>query len=412
MKIAFIVGTFPTLSETFILSQITGLLDLGHEVDIFAGYNPNQEKVQPNVEKYQLTEHVYYFNMPAKKAKRVLKGLGLLVTNFHKAPARLLRTLNIFKYGKDALSLRILYAVIPFLGKEQKYDIIHCHFGPNGNLGVLLREIGILKGKIITTFYGYDINVIKQPELYAYLFQEGNLFIVNTNFSKRKVIELGGPSGKILVLPLGLYLDRFPFKRISIKSGDEVKILTVARLVEKKGLEYSIRAVAEVVRRHPDWSLKYRIAGGGVLEDKLKFLISELGVINKVELLGESDQDEINKLYQESHIFILSSVTAENGDREGQALVLQEAQAVGLPVLSTLHNGIPEGVLDGQSGFLVPERDVDALAERLEYLIEHPKIWPVMGKTGRRFIEERYDIKKLSQQLVEIYQNLIGGKYE
>ena len=85
---------------------------------------------------------------------------------------------------------------------------------------------------------------------------------------------------------------------------------------------------------------------------------------------------------------------------------------MGLPIVSTLHNGIPEGVLDGKSGFLVPERDVDALTEKLEYLIEHPEIWPDMGQYGRKFVEERYDINKLNQRLVEIYQNLIEGKYE
>ena len=108
----------------------------------------------------------------------------------------------------------------------------------------------------------------------------------------------------------------------------------------------------------------------------------------------------------ESHIFILSSITAKDGDQEGQGLVLQEAQAMGLPILSTYHNGIPEGVVDKKSGFLVPERDVDALADRLNYLIEHPNTWQDMGKTGREFVEKKYDIKKLNQKLVEIYQRL------
>ena len=134
--------------------------------------------------------------------------------------------------------------------------------------------------------------------------------------------------------------------------------------------------------------------------------------MNYVKFLGAVEQNEVLNLYQKAHIFILPSVTASNGDREGQALVLQEAQATGLPVVSTLHNGIPEGVLDGKSGFLVPERDVNALAERLNYLIEHPELWPKMGFAGRKFVEEKYDIKKLTQQLVEIYQNLIKGKCE
>ncbi|OEU66736.1 MAG: hypothetical protein BBJ57_09470 [Desulfobacterales bacterium PC51MH44] len=111
-------------------------------------------------------------------------------------------------------------------------------------------------------------------------------------------------------------------------------------------------------------------------------------------------------MYEKAHIFIFSSLTARNGDQEGQGLVLSEAQAMGLPVISTLVGGIPEGVLEGKSGFLVPERDVEALAERLQYLIEHLEVWPEMGRYGRNFMAKHYDIKKLNQRLVNIYQNL------
>jgi len=89
-----------------------------------------------------------------------------------------------------------------------------------------------------------------------------------------------------------------------------------------------------------------------------------------------------------------------------------EAQAAGLPVTSTFHSGIPEVVVEGKSGFLVPEKDVNALEERLEYLIEHPEKWADMGRYGRKYVEEKYDISKLNQKLVEIYKNLIEGKYE
>ena len=106
----------------------------------------------------------------------------------------------------------------------------------------------------------------------------------------------------------------------------------------------------------------------------------------------------------------MSSVTASDGDKEGQGLVLQEAQGMGLPVLSTLHNGIPDGVLDGKSGFLVPERDVDGLAQKLDYLLENPQVWSEMGLAGRKFVEQHYDINKLNDKLVQIYQDLLNAK--
>ncbi|NEP43525.1 MAG: colanic acid biosynthesis glycosyltransferase WcaL, partial [Okeania sp. SIO2H7] len=164
--------------------------------------------------------------------------------------------------------------------------------------------------------------------------------------------------------------------------------------------------VAKVVKTYPN--IIYKIVGEGHLREPLEKLIAELGVAEKVHLLGWMTQDEVRQLYADSQIFILSSVTAANGDKEGQGLVLQEAQAMGLPVLSTFHNGIPDGVLDGESGFLVPEKDADALAEKLTYLIENSQIVPKMGRAGRKFVEERYDINKLNDRLVEIYENLLA----
>ncbi len=140
-------------------------------------------------------------------------------------------------------------------------------------------------------------------------------------------------------------------------------------------------------------------------------MVENLHIKGYVKFLGAVEQNEVPRLYQKAHIFILPSITADNGDQEGIPVVLMEAQATGLPIISTYHTGIPEVVVDGKSGFLVPEKNVDALAEKLEYLIEHPEIWPNMGQYGRKFVEEHYDINKLNQKLVEIHQNLIDSKY-
>jgi len=411
MRIAFIVNVFPTLSETFILNQITGLIDLGHEVDIYSRMTPSKGKVHSDIERYKLYAHTYYLDeVPGNKIKRILKAIKLFAIHFHKSPLTILKSLNIFKYGRDALSLYLFYHAVAFLRK--RYDIIHCHFGPNGNFGVLMREIGIIGGRILTSFHGYDVNVtnvINQDDYYTQLFKDGDLFTTNTEFTKKRVLGLGGDLKKIRILPVGLYLDKFHYRERMIRTGESIRILTVARLVEKKGLEYSIRSVAKVINKHPHFEIKYKIAGEGFLRDELKTLISELGMEDKIKLLGWCDEDEVRKLFAESHIFILSSVTAENGDREGQGLVLQEAQAVGMPVISTLHNGIPEGVQDGKSSFLVPERDVDALAENLEYLILHPERWPAMGRAGRKYVEEHYDIRNLSKKLVQYYEELLAS---
>ena len=204
---------------------------------------------------------------------------------------------------------------------------------------------------------------------------------------------------------MGIDLKKFKFSERMKQPGEPIKILTIGRLIEKKGHVYAIRAIAKVVKKYRN--IEYLIAGDGPLRNKLEGLVQELGIEKHVKFSGAIEQNEVLKLYQQAHIFVLPSITTSNGDQEGIPVVLMEAQATGLPVISTYHTGIPEVIVEGKSGFLVPEKDVDALAERLEYPIEHPELWPDMGRYGRKFVEEKYDIKKLNQQLVEIYSNIL-----
>jgi colanic acid/amylovoran biosynthesis glycosyltransferase len=413
MKIAFVLECFPALSETFILNQITGLIDCVHEVDIFANDKRNDPKVHSDVVKYDLLSRTYYWHMPVNKLWRVIKAIGLIITNLHKNPIVILRSMNFFRYGKNALSLALLYVTLPFLSKGS-YDIIHCHFGPNGSLGVLLREIGAIKGKVITTFYGYDMSTYMRKQgnnVYNFLFEKGDLFLPISKRFKEKLVKLGCNEQRIVVHRIGIDTDKFEFSsRPSRKvkgTIHTVQLLTVSRLVEKKGIEYGIRAVAKVLKKHPN--IEYGIAGDGLLKNKLENLIKELKIEEKVKLFGWQSQDEIIELVQKADILLAPSVTSKEGDQEGTPVTIMEALAVGLPVLSTQHSGIPELVQDGKTGFLVPERDVDALAEKLEYIIEHPETWPIIGHAGRRFIEEHYNIDKLNDQLIVIYHKLLDN---
>jgi colanic acid/amylovoran biosynthesis glycosyltransferase len=408
MKIAFIVSRFPALSETFILNQITGLLDMGHDVEIFAEHKSEDRKMHPDIEKYRLEERTYYSNIPPNRFIRFLKAIYLVVVNFHRSPLKILKSLNIFNYGRSALSLRLFYRMTTFLNTN--FDMIHCHFGPNGIIGVYLKKIGV-KGKIVTTFHGYDMSAVISSEdgdVYKKLFLYGDLFLPISDYWGKKLKELSCDEKKIIVHRMGINIEKFKYSERKIQLGETVKILTIGRLVEKKGHGYAIKAIAKVVAKHEN--IIFNIAGDGDLRNKLESLVSELEIKKYVKFLGKVEQNEVLELYRQSHFFILSSVTANNGDQEGIPVVLMEAQAIGLPVISTYHSGIPEVVIDGKSGFLVHEKDVDALAEKIEYLIEHPELWSEIGREGRKFVEERYDIKKLNQKLVEIYQALVGKR--
>lgn len=413
MRIAFIVNKFPALSETFILNQVTGLIDRGHTVDVFADSPRSEEKVHEDIARYNLRERTFYYNRyrntPANKRERLVGATQAAARHIRQRPGAVMQSLNVIRYGKEAASLRMLYHITPFL-ERGSYDIVHCHFGTSGILGAFLQSIGALDGNIITTFYGHDISSYVQTHgktVYTDVFRRSKMCIHISAYLKQKLIDIGCPAEKTELHRIGVDVERFAFKPRQLQADGPVRLMTTARLVEKKGLEYSIRAVAEVAKRHPN--IKYRIVGDGRLRDSLQQLIDELGASDIIELVGWKSQDEVRALYDDSHIFVLASVTAANGDEEGQGLVLQEAQAIGLPVVCTRHNGFPEGIVDGKSGFLVPERDVEAMAEKIAWLVEHPERWAEMGQAGRQHVEEHFDNNRLNDQLVVLYEQVLKG---
>lgn len=406
MKIAFIVSSFPCLSETFILDQITGLLDLGCDVEIFASTAPQNSKTHPDVEKYRLLDRTCYFPpAPESKILRIITALQLIVLNLPKIP-KLLRYLKAYICGKRFLSLGWLHLFI--LLCDRSFEIINCHYGYIGRVGVAFKEAG-LTGRICTVFHGADMSkylLERGSDVYQNLIDKGDLFLPISDYWKNKLIEMGCAEDKIIVHHMGIDLNKFEYAERRVEPGQPVKILTIGRLTEKKGHEYAIKAIAKLLPNHPN--IEYLIAGDGPLRDKLTSLVMELGLSEKVRFLGALEQNEIIKRYKQAHIFLLPSVTASDGDQEGIPVVLMEASAVGLPIVSSDHTGIPELLREGQSGFIVPEKDVEALAEKMGYLVENPQIWPDMGRCGREFVEKHYDIKILNKKLVQIYQAILS----
>jgi len=413
MKIAFLLFHWPVLSETFIMNQITGLLDRGHEVDTYAISPGREPVVHEDIEGYRLLERTFYYGnfsqrLPANKFVRLVKAGGLLI-KYAKKPLPLLRSLNIFKFGRMASSLGIFYTIAPFMGAD-KYEIVHCHFGPNGNLAALLKDVGAIRGKIVTSFHGEAGYTGKKRYAKGFnlLFEKGDLMLPMSEDEKRHLIRLGCDPRKIVVHRMGIDLNKFAFLPRQPRRDGTVRLLTVARLVEKKGVAYAIRAVARMLGKYP--GIRYQIAGDGPLKGALTALIESSRAQDNIQILGWKRQEEIVELMKEADILLAPSVTSTDGDREGIPVVLMEALAQGLPVLSTWHSGIPELVQDGQSGFLVPERDVEALADRLEYLIEHPELWTRMGRAGRDYVEKHYNINTLNDRLVQLYQQLLAGE--
>jgi colanic acid/amylovoran biosynthesis glycosyltransferase len=429
MRIAVFVGSFPAVSETFILRQITGLLDLGHDVDIYADWLATPDApLHPEVEKYGLQRRTTYIKAPPESIpyelsawpmsgvtwlpgapesthnfSRLTQALPAFGRCLLRAPRLTAQAVSPSHYGYQAASLSTLYRLAQLSSVKKQYDILHAHFGPIGNSYRFAKSLW--RAPLVISFHGYDFSsIIKKSgaDVYRPLFSTADAVTVNSEFMRGKLVECGCSTEKIRKLPYAVDLGQFSKLNEREKQLGPVRILTIGRLVEKKGIEYSIRAFAEARKSHPE--IHYDIIGDGPLRAMLQQLVSDLNVADGVTLHGAKDGPYVRELMARADLFVLASVTAADGDQEGTPVSILEAQAAGLPVISTRHSGIPEILQDGIAGFLVPERDVKAITEQLSWFIQHPEARKRMGESGQKFIAEHFDQNQCLGQLVSLYK--------
>jgi colanic acid/amylovoran biosynthesis glycosyltransferase len=405
MKIAFIIDEFPTITNTFILNQIAGVIDGGHQVTIFANFNSDTDIVHPIAKKYNLFEKCIFFSPRSSNLlKRLMEYMKLIVHYLIRHPVFLLRTMIFFSKHKFKGPLYVLRNGRALIDSKH-FDVIHCHFGPNGEMAAKLKKVGIISAPIITTFHGYDANVLPKivgKSFYKCLSEYGDIFTCGSEFMINRVRRIGIDPKKIIKLPVGVDLKQFSLLHPMEIPKNKTCILTIARLVEVKGLHYSIEAFAKAQKKIPE--LEYSIVGEGPLRVELEELACALGVSDSVQFLGDRDQSQLKELYASSDVFILSSVICQDGAEEGQGLVLIEAQAMGIPVVSTNTGGIPETLRDNETGFLVPERNTDALAAKLVLLAGNRDLRIKMGCAGRKFVKNYFNIENLNSELIGIYK--------
>ncbi len=365
MRVAFVLRRFPAVSETFVATQMLGLLGQGHEVAVFAQFRASADEPAHEQIARDLFERTVYV------------GNALPVDSLRPVPS------------------------IPLGGG--RYDIVHAHFGPHARRFLFARTQS--GAPFVVTFHGFDFSsepAERGDSMYARLFEVADAVTFNCEHARLRLETLGCPPDKLCALRMAVDVETLPFRQRHQKQGEPLRILTVGRLVEKKGYEIALRALAVVRQSFPD--LRYDIVGGGPLAGRLASLVENLGLGDIVRLHGMRDSTYVRRLLAESHLFLLASTTAANGDQEGTPVALMEAQACGLPVVSTLHSGIPEVVLDGQTGLLVPEADADALADAIIRIALEPRSWPRLGAAGHAHVKATFDVTTCTEQLLGVYR--------
>ena len=356
LNILVVVGNFPVVSEVCIFNQIIGLIDRGHNVELFASGRSIDTVVHHAVVKYDLLNNITY------------------------------KTIT-----KSAL---------------KKFDIILCQFGTLGKQFAQFKEKYDLKAKLVTCFRGYDTsNVLRRKKnVYAHLFEIGDLFLPVCECFKQKLISVGAPTEKTIVQHSAIDCSLFQFKDRTIPRQGTIQIMTASRLVPKKGHVYMLRALVHIVKQYR--SVQYTIIGSGKLKVRLQQLVQQLGLGSHVRFLDAVPHQDLVKILDTADLFVLPSVVDAQGDAEGIPNALKEAMVMGIPVISTYHSGIPELIRHNHSGLLVPEKDAQALGQAVMYAIENPKLCKRMAKNARDTVLQEYELESQNDRLEQLLLKL------
>ena len=365
MKLTFFTMRFPVASETFVLNQVTHFIDAGYDVEIISVFPADLVNRHAAFDEYGLAAKTHYL-LPEEKVSlvdKLIQRLKLVLPKITKSS--LLRSLNVRRYGAQSSKL-LLPSIVANASQIFTADVFLVHFGYAGALANKLRELGVLKGKQATVFHGADISrrhiLEEHKHDYINLFEQSELMLPISHLWENKLIEMGCPPEKIHVTRMGIEPEKFNFQP---RQGfhKPLRIVSVARLTEKKGLDVAVKASAILKQRGGQF--QYTIIGNGDQDEMMRGFIAEEGMEDCVTMPGFKPQNEIRKALSEADIFLLPSKTAADGDMEGIPVALMEAMAVGLPVVSTFHSGIPELIENNVSGWLVEEDDPEALADTL-----------------------------------------------
>jgi len=398
MHVAVVVAEFPKVSETFILDHVAGLRRRGHRVTVVADRPKDPGPMHPAWSEFGMDQLTAY-RPPRSERTEAISTVAREVARSPYRARRLLQPSSSSGSDRTALIREIVVD-----SRLSDVDVFHCHYGPIGLRQVDALEVLERSTPVVTTFHGFDVTkYIDQfgPVIYDRLFRGGSLFLPVSELFRNRLLELGAPADRTIVHHMGVDVNRFP-NTIEREHVGPMRAVMIGRLVEKKGMEWAIRAVGQA--RDSGSHIDLTIVGGGPLRAQLETLAQDVGV--PVDFTGSLSGSEVSEFLLRSDVLIAPSVTAQDGDMEGIPVVVMEAMSASLPVVATVHSGIPELVSDGATGLLSPERDSASLASHLQAL-QDPALRAQLGASGRKRVEASFNRDVLDDELAQLYASVI-----
>ena len=410
----YLVRSWPRLSQTFVVNEVLEQERLGTRVELYSLGRSGEDLVQPQVLAVEAPVH-YLDDRRPRALPAALRDHALVARS---APLAYVRTLALavlrphLARGYATLStLGCLSAAVRLAAAVHRSRIagapiehLHAHFAHDPALVALLtsRLSGV---PYSITAHARDLYQIPVSSLRARV--DGAVALVtccaaNVDYLRRVLPAPLQP--RVRLIHHGVELDRFvPAPRAD--GPAPVEILSVGRLVEKKGFPDLLRACAELKKASTaiPAPFRLRVIGDGPMQADLADLRDRLGLHDEVQLVGQRDGEEVLHAYQRADIFALTPCVTADGDRDGVPNVIVEAMACGLPVLTTDAGGVTEVVRHGVNGLVASPHDVGTLARHLADLVTDATLRRELGEAGRRMVEERFDVRSAARELSVVF---------
>jgi colanic acid/amylovoran biosynthesis glycosyltransferase len=402
VKIVYILENFPSPTEYFILNEILFLQRKGFKITILV--LRKQKKYSKLPELKELSSSIIY--LPA-----IFFYLPVIAFFLHPFSFVKLVVSNI---SELSLSPRGLLKIIRYLGisiffskklRDNPPDHVHAHFAFIG-VDIAYYLCGLLDVNYSFTAHAKDIytnkkNIIKHAR--------SSLFVVTcTNYNQEYINNLTQHvyRSKIYRCYHGITIQKWPFKPLGQKRNDKIRILTIARLIEKKGLIYLLKAIKRLVHQRID--VHCTIIGEGKLRKHLLSCIQELNIVNYVDLYPFVVQEKIRDFFSRSALFVLPSTVSTNGDRDGLPNVILEAMLSGVPVITTPVSALPEIVEHLKTGILVDDKDDLEIANAIITLMGNKRLYNEIARTARNRILEKFDIEDCCNLFIDVFQKYLS----
>ncbi len=411
LKILFLVPSFPSVSETFIVNQIIDLIDRGHEVTIFST-GKNDVSLHPKIIEYELLEKTLFAVAPSKAIDRILLFFKILIKSNGQNRTKLLNSLSLIKHKMDAITLSSFYKVAWFAQTDDDYDIVHAHFGFMNDYFYEAQECGFFKkAKLVVTFHGYDMafsEIQKNKVRYTRLFDNKTCLTTNNEYAKSQISNIKKGYENIKLIPVGLNTNYYK-PRHPKENNKKIRILYCGRLIPFKGAILLVEIANLLVNNRGFNNIEFIILGDGDLEYRTKILnlISKYNLTLFFNFLGSKTQDQVIEEMERSDIFISPGITDQLNRAETQGLVIQEAQSMELPVIVSTAGGMKHGLINNHTGFVVEENNIEEFCDIISLLINDYDLRIKMGKAGREYVKNHFDSKILGKQLEELYFSIL-----